>query len=235
MPAPKLVKFDSAGGVPCYYARVNAAYGDLSKCTPSRVRRISPRFLPTLSGAIQEVAWACYGGLGELVAITSGGAAVPQSAKRGPRDRHVRGIAFDLGGLHWKHHVLTCLEVAKPPRDRDQLLIYLAVESTLRKWFGTVLGVHHNKAHHNHWHVDTGTPVGYWSQGFGSTTRVRFVQEALTHVWRIDCGTPDGDQGPRTNRAIKDLRAELKIGELGAESSWLQFLTLTTMKAMQLR
>lgn len=229
MPAkPKLMKFEGAGCVPFYYARVNAAYGDLSKCTPSRVRRINPGFWKKLNGLIQEINWVCYGTLGELQAITSGGAYV---AKAG---WHSKGKAFDLGGLHWKHHILTCVEL-KAPRDIDQLLIYLSVESVIRKWFGTCLGIHHNRAHHNHWHFDPGTPVCYRSKGFGSTTRVRYLQEVLTHVWRIPCGRPDGKEGPKTLQATKVLRGLLGLGPLTDQNAWIQLLTLTSLKAMQLR
>lgn len=235
MPAPKLVKFDSAGGVPCYYARVNAAYGDLSLCTKSRIRRCTGPFLQRLSAMVQEINWVCYGALGELQAITSGGAWVPISKKRPKEDWHTIGSAYDLGGLHWKHHILTCLEVSKGPREIDQYLIYLAVESVIRKHFGTCLGIHYNTAHSNHWHIDPGTKVGYRSKGFGSKTRVRYLQEIMTVVWGIDCGNPNGVEGPKTSKAIKELRGELALGVLTDQNAWLQLLTVTSLKAMQLR
>lgn len=232
---PKLVYFDSVAGSGVFYARVNKAYGDLSLCTKSRRRRLNPGFLKKLNGLVQEINWVCYGALGDLQAVTSGGAYV---AKAG---WHSKGRAFDLGGLHWTHHVLTCLEVARDYHggrgliDMDQYLIYLAVESVIRKWFGTCLGIHYNRRHHNHWHFDPGTPVCYRSSGFGSMTRVRYVQEVLNHVWQIDCGEPDGKEGPRTQKSIKVLRDLLAIGPLTDQNAWLQLLTLTSLKAMQLR
>lgn len=234
MPAPKLVKFDAAGGVPCYYAAANPAYGDLSKCKKSRVRRCTAAFLAKLSGMVMELNWVCYGELGELQAITSGGAWVPESEKRGPRDPHVRGVAYDLGGLHWNDHVLTTLEVAREPRDINQYLLYLTAESVIRKWFGTCLGVHHDRHHWNHFHFQFGTKVGFWIKGFGATTRVRYVQEIGTHVWRIDFGTPDGDYGPKTKAGIKELQRVTGVGQLTDQISWLQLLTLTSFKALQL-
>lgn len=237
MSAPKLVKFDAVAGVPCYYARTNAAYGDLSKCTKSRVRQLAPMFLKCLEAMVMEIDLVCYGVLGELQAVTSGGAYV---AKAG---WHGEGRAYDLGGLHWKQDILTTLEVARNYHRREgdvktginQYLIYLAVESVIRKHFGTVLGIHYDDRHWNHWHFDPGTEVGYWPEGFGAGTRVRYLQEVLTYVWRIPHVWPDGDEGPKTRRGIEELRAVTHLGPLTHQNVWLQFLTLTSLKAMQLR
>jgi hypothetical protein len=242
MSAPKLVKFTNAAGVPCYYARVNAGYGDLSKCQKTRTRRLHPAFLAELEAVVQEINWTCFGYLGELRAITSGGAYVNKPGW------HSKGKAYDLGGLHWKGHadnraeyanqghILTCLEVAKRRDElssRGDLLLYLAVESVLRKRFGTVLGMHYNRRHWNHWHFDPGQPVGYW-ESTKPTTRVRYVQEVLIHVWGIGCGNPDGEAGDKTHRALGELR-RFGIGELRDPVIWQQFLTLTAMSALQLR
>jgi hypothetical protein len=242
MPATKLVKFDSLGGVPCYYAKSNAGYGDLSKCKKSRVRKLNPMFLAKTSAMVQEINWVCYGALGQLRAITSGGAWVPESDKRGPNDWHVQGRAFDLGGLHWDGHILTCLDVAHPAPPgrkkwwRKNLLLYLSVESVMRKAWGIVLGVHFNRAHWNHFHFDPSRPRGYKPNPPGyPKTYVRYLQEVLTNVWLIGCGVPDGDEGPKTRKAIKAVRRELSIGPLTELNNWLQFLTVTSLKAIQLR
>jgi hypothetical protein len=236
---PNLVSFDNVGGVPCYYAGVNAAYGDLALCKKSRVRKLAPTFLDTLNGMVQELNWVCQGTLGELQAITSGGAWVPESKKRGPKDPHVRGVAFDLGGLHWKHYILTCLDVAegyhKSGIDLDRYLVYLGAESVIRKWFGTVLGIHHDRHHWNHFHFQFGTDVGFWTTGFGATTRLRYFQEISTHVWQIPCGKPDGELGPKTKAAIKDVQRAAGVGPITDQKAWLQLLTLTALKALQLR
>lgn len=233
-----LVKFDSLAGVPCYYARVNAGYGDLSRCAKTRVRQLELGFLSTMNTMVQELDWACHGTLGHLSAITSGGAWVPESAKRGPKDWHVQGKAFDLGGLHWESgHVLTCLDVAGATAERSQLLLYIAAEAVWRKHVGVVLGVHFNRAHHNHWHLDPHSPRGYRSPRAGvAKTWVRYLQEALTHVWEIDCGTPDGKEGPKTRWGMQELRRRGGcMGRLQELENWLQFLTLTAMRALQLR
>jgi hypothetical protein len=252
-----MVKFHSLAGVPVYYARVNAAYGDLSKTTSQtergRTRRLAPVFLKRLEAAIAELYWLTYGTLGPLTAITSGGAAVPQSARRGPNDRHVRGIAFDLGGLFWKGHqdgraeyaglgeVLTCLAVAQdyhagqgPDHFDGQLQahrLYLGCEAVFRRSFGTVLGIHYNQAHWNHWHLDTGSKVGYWPTGRGANTRVTFAQLALRDIWGLYDGKIDADAGPKTRKAITALRGQLSLGPLTNPTAWSQFLLLTAMAA----
>lgn len=233
-----LTSFDSAGGVPCYYARTNAAYGDLSKCTAHRERQLSLRTLRLLSGALRELdrVFDCL--LGSLTAVVSGGAYVD---KAGP---HSRGRAFDLGGLHWRHYLLTTIGVAaewhKGTADGEVLCLYLGVESILRKHFGSVLGMHfappgRERDHWNHWHLDDETEVGYWPEGHGSGTRVRYLQESLTHVWRISCGRPDGDEGPKTRRAAEIVRERLSLGPLTDATEWRQYLTLTALEALWLQ
>jgi hypothetical protein len=239
----KFVTFHKLGDVPVYYARVNAAYGDLSKTTSrtirGRTRRLAPAFLKRLSACIAEVYWVSYGSLGPLGAVVSGGAQVRESDKRGPRDRHVRGIAFDLGGLHWEQdlggdypsrQVLTCLGAAALRGRGEESPLYLGVEACLRRHFGTVLGIHHNAAHQNHWHLDTGTRVGFWSTGFGSKTRIVFLQAAVAAVWGQAIAV-DGDYGPKTRKAVREVRAQLSLGpfENLDGNAWQRFLLLTAM------
>ena len=237
--APKLQTFDALAGVPCYYARVNAAYGDLSKCTKTRKRKLTAEFIKRLGACIAELDWICQGGgLGPLKAITSGGAYV---AKAG---WHGKGRAYDLGGLHWADHVMPTLEVARDfhagvgPDHFDgqsmDFLLYLGCEAVLRRHFGTVLGLHYNKAHWNHWHIDPGTPVGYRGSGFGATTRVTFLQEVLRHVHGVDPGPTDGKEGELTRTATLVVCSGLSLGALTDPEQWKQFLLLTAMMAVQL-
>lgn len=233
-----LVSFNCAGGVPCYYARENAAYGDLSRCTKSRTRQLSPATLKALAGALRELDRVMDCPLGSLVAVVSGGAYVD---KPGP---HSRGRAFDIGALHWRHRALVALDVATQwdagTVTPEKLCLYLGTEAILRARFGTVLGMHfaprgREKDHWNHWHVDDESPVGYWSRGRGSETRVRYLQESLTHVWEIPCGRPDGDEGPKTRHAIAAVRERLSIGCLTDVAEWRQYLFLTAIEAVWLQ
>jgi hypothetical protein len=232
---PKLVSFDSMADIPCYYARVNAAYGDLSKTTKTRKRKLHPSFLKKMDACMQELWWitsAIYGGIEALV---SGGAYVKKAGWHG------KGKAYDLGGIHWQEGpVLTTLEVAENFHDEileldlSNYLLYMGCESVLRRHFGTVLGIHYNKQHWNHWHIDPGSKVGYWGKGFGSSTRVTFLQEVLKHVWDVDAGITDGKEGAKTRRAIKEVREKLSLEKpLTDQTTWLQFLLLTAMVAIQ--
>lgn len=240
-----LAAFHSLGTVPVYYARANAAYGDLSRTTAKtvrgRTRRLEPSFLQLLSACVSELYWLSYGALGPLEAIVSGGAWVPESARRGPRDRHVRGIAFDLGGLHWAGHqwsdhgvtgqVLTCLAASELQRRGEESALYLGVEACLRRHFGTVLGIHYNDDHRNHWHLDTGSRVGFWTRGPGAKTRVTFLQAALAKIWDSYHGRVDGDFGPLTIAAMRATQDQLSLGPFENQDglAWRRFLLLTAM------
>lgn len=236
---PNLEAFDNLGGIPCYYARKNAAYADPSLCAKSRRRKIEPAFRRQLTAAILEIAALMRPQLGVLEAITSGGAYVEKPGF------HRLGRAFDLGGLVWNDGVYTCLAAAdvmdgigddSPRRELRDLFVYLAAESVLRKWFGTVIGIHYDKAHRNHLHIDNGTPVEYRKSGKGSGTRVRYLQVTLTHVWQANCGAPDGEEGPKTRAAMGQVLREFGISpiKLQPPSNWIHYCGLTAFRAMQL-
>lgn len=240
MPKPKLVTFDEIGGVDCYYARINAAYFDISKCTKSRKRKLHPEFLRQMSACIQEISYLTMG-VGNLYALTSGGAYVNKPGF------HSRGRAYDLGGLFWDRggsrgtYKLINVEQARCIY-QDEILpqdwpMYLGVEAVLRRHFGTVLGMHHNEAHHNHWHIDPGTPVELRVTGFGSPTRVRFLQEALTHVWGLYVDTPDGIWGKMTRAGLSAVRSRLDLAPMiGPKRSevWRYFLLLTAIRVFNM-
>ncbi|MBT8428304.1 MAG: extensin family protein [Gammaproteobacteria bacterium] len=227
----KLVTFDSIAGVPCYYARTNAAYADLDKCTPGRRRKLHPTFLAICNAAIAEINMLTAPYLGPLVALTSGGAYVEKPGA------HRLGRGYDLGGLHWRAAFLTCLDVAQDdPADQvDDYLLYLAVESVLRKWFGTVLGIHYNAAHANHFHLDNLTRAGYLAAGRLAPSRVRYLQETLTWVWDSRCGTPDGIEGKKTRKALAAWRKRHGVGLFVEPDNWQRYLSLTALRALMLR
>lgn len=237
MPAgkPKMVKFDSLAGVPCYYARVNAAYEDVAKAVKSRKRELVSGFLARLEACVAEIYWLTFGHLGPLQVITSGGAWVPISKRRPKSDWHTRGKAYDLGGLHWPARQLVLFRTAAARKRGEDWnwILYLSVEAIIRRHFGTVLGILYNAAHHNHWHIDPGTEVGFWSTGFGAGTRVTFLQAVLKDIWGLYEGKLDGDYGPKSKAAVAAVRAQLKLGPFEDQQAWSQFLLLTAMAGLQ--
>jgi hypothetical protein len=221
----KLEKFEYLAGAKCYWARVNEAYEDYSKALEGK-RKLNPGFKKKLEACLIEVWWTL--GAPTPIAIVSSGAYVKKAGW------HSKGKAFDLGAIHWEDYHLSCLGVFNDGCSTSSSMpMYLAIESVLRKHFGTVLGIHYNKAHRNHWHIDPGTKVGYWSKGFGSSTRVIFLQEVLRLVWNCKV-VIDGKAGPQTNSAIRIIRDMLHIGPLTNVDNWKQFLLLTAMKAAQM-
>lgn len=224
---PVLVTFNALAGIPCYYARVNAAYGDLSKThsqTPAgRMRKLEPGYLAQLDACIAELDALAKDRLGPLQAITSGGAYVKQGGYHG------KGQAFDLGGLHWAGKIMTTLEVAEdyhahPEEPGDDYALYLACEAVLHRHFGTILGLHYNADHWNHWHIDPGSAVGFWETGDYHFTRVTFLQATLKHFWDLYPGKLDGSVGPMTRTAIAAIRAQLSLGPLTELESWMDYL-----------
>lgn len=230
---PKMVRFDELGGIPCYYARVNAGYGDLARTTGStekaRTRQLAPSFKRQMDAALAEVYWLTSGLLGPLKALVSGGAYVDKPGW------HRKGRAFDLGGLHWEGGRLVLIRTASEVDFTlaDDWGLYLGVEAILRRHFGTVLGILHDKRHHNHWHIDPGTPVGYWTTGFGAKTRVTYLQACLSAIWGTYDGALDGDHGPVTKKALAETCGRLAIGPLDKPENWTQFLLLTAAAGIQ--
>lgn len=99
----------------------------------------------------------------------------------------------------------------------------------MRKHFGTVLNYLYNADHHDHLHVDDGSEVGFVRS---STSRVFFVQAALTHVLDVPVGV-DGVYGPETDRGIRTAFARLGLsGDINTRGVWLEFLTRITSEAL---
>lgn len=230
-----MVRFHELAGIPCYYARINPAYADLARTTgrseKARTRSLAAAFKRRLSVAISEIYWLTSGRFGPLDAIVSGGAYVDKPGF------HREGRAFDLGALHWPATKLVLIRTARDyeaPAMAEDWPLYLAVEAMLRRHFGTVLGILHDRRHHNHWHIDPGTPVGFWSAGFGAASRVSYLQASLTAIWDRYSGIVDGDYGPRTRRGVVAVRRDLSLGPLTKMETWQQYLLLTAAAGLQL-
>ena len=138
---------------------------------------------------------------------------------------HHKNRAFDLDaflfedGSSW---------VATSFPQRPQL--YLGIEAVLRRTFGTVLSYDYNPLHHDHFHFDNGTGVGFKQ---AAKSHVIFVQNVIALVYgvRVD---RDGVWGGETDLALKALRARLGIGPISVAANWLAFLDKVADDAMAL-
>lgn len=198
--------FDELAGVPVHYDRSSeAGYGTrgipfTAHCTES--------FEDTLNNAFEELWEVCP--LGEAAVITSAGAYVDKPGMHG------KGRAFDIDGIFWANKTFITKQY---PSDRP---FYLAVESVLRKHFGTVLNYQYDEAHQDHFHVSTRGEPGFVAD---HKSRVLYLQMALTHLFDIPVSI-DGIVGPETIGASRELlrRRGLDDGEVGSDDEVLRTL-----------
>jgi hypothetical protein len=187
--------FRELAGVPTHYDRFpepQFSYGTRGKplkfhCTEA--------FEQQLHACFEELWSVCP--LGRAEVIASAGAFVDKPGQHG------LGHAFDLDCIFWADKTFITLQF-----ELDRAF-YLAVESVLRKHFGTVLNFHFNAAHRDHLHVDTGAPTGFFA---GHRSRVLYLQMILTHLF----GHPvaiDGAAGPQTNGAARELLVQLGLAQ----------------------
>lgn len=206
--------FKKLAAVPVHYARPPIA--------PYATRGKSYRFYTTepfelkLTRCFEELWNVCP--LGKAEVITSAGAYVNKSGYHG------KGRAFDLDAIFWKQRDFVTLNY---PSDS---VFYLGIEAIIRRHFGTVLNFLYNKAHRDHFHIDDGTAIKFSSQ---STSRVLFLQAALTHIHDIPV-LIDGLYGPQTISATKDaLKAIDSSGKIENTSTWKKFLLSTAEVAFK--
>lgn len=183
--------FDELAGVPVHYDRSSeAGYG--TRGIPFTPHSTEP-FEQKLNDAFEELWEVCP--LGEAEVITSAGAYVDKPGMHG------KGRAFDVDGIFWANKSFITNQY---PNDRP---FYLAVESVLRKHFGTVLNYKYNESHQDHFHVsDRGEP------GFvpDHRSQVLYLQMALTHLFDIPVAI-DGIMGPQTRGASRELLFRLEL------------------------
>lgn len=188
-----------------YDRRSQADYG--TRGGPATFR-CGPGFKRKLDACFEEV-WSLTG---KAEVITSAGAFTQKGGMHG------LARAFDLDGIFWSHFEFVTLKDGYQGRDRS---LYFGIECILRRHFGTVLSYLYNKAHHDHFHVDDGSPVSFNSN---SDSRVKFVQGALNVFWGAGLQV-DGRYGPQTARAIDEALTRLGLsGTLGTKQVWLDFL-----------
>src|SRR5206468_11823507 len=129
-------------------------------------------FETELDDCFQELWHICP--LGQAEVIASGGAWVEKPGFHG------QGRAFDLDGIVWAGKGFVTLHDGFQGGDQ---VFYYAVEAIVRRHFGTVLDYNYDIDHRDHLHLDDGTAIGFQP---GSSSRVKFLQGALTHVYRSE-------------------------------------------------
>ncbi len=146
---PNLGIFEKLSGVPVHYDRFppSSGFGYGTKGKPHTFRA-EPGFIVELEGFVKAL--KTYSArFGPLQVITSAGAYVDKPGYHG------LGRAFDLDGLFWRDRTLVTKQFP------DEPILYVAVESVIRRHFGTVLNYDYNVDHQDHFHVDNGTTVSF--------------------------------------------------------------------------
>ena len=182
------------GGVPVHYDRKPPQFGLGTQGTPS-TWYCTKSFQKKLDKCFSELWEKCP--LGKADVICTAGAWVNKPG------RHGQGRAFDLDAIFWGDRMVLANNY---PNDR---IAYLGIESILRKHFGTVLNYEYNTAHRDHWHIDDGSAVAFLT---GSTSRVKYLQMVLTHLFTIEQPlTIDGLYGKKTRNAARVVLKELRL------------------------
>lgn len=211
------IRISSLGGAPLLYDRkVPGHYGKTG--IPFR-----PFIQSSFAGECNAAFAELFGlfqqkGVGPATAILSGGVGRSGSGT----SYHHKNRAFDLDGLvmdagNW---------VADTFPERP--LLYLAIESILRRHFGTVLAYDYNADHEDHFHFDNGRAPGFKNL---AKSHVIYLQNALFFVYDIPVGR-DGVWGPETSGASTDLRNNLGIGPFSTLANWMKFLEVTASEAI---
>ena len=205
-----LVAFSRVTEVPLYYARDPVArYGTRGK--GPRTCRLRRQTLSTLTACLEELWQVCPWGRAEV--LTEAGCWVDKPG------RHGQGRAIDIDAIWWR--AKGCIVARDAPLFPAR---YLAIESTLRRYFGCVLGWWYNEAHHDHWHCDDGADVGFDSS---SGVEVKYVQASLAHVWHRPV-VIDGLFGPQTLTALTIVLEGLALPLITELVGWKGYLFATS-------
>ena len=200
--------------IPLHYARTTAhPYGSRGL---QRNFQVETSFYKTLETAFKEVFDNCPFGKPEV--LTTAGIFVNKPGQHG------HGKAFDLDAIFWSGTTLVTMNFL------HQKLLYLGVESFLRKHFGIVLNYLYPN-HKDHWHIDVSVPVDYHES---SKSETLYVQMVMKYVYDKDI-LIDGLWGPQTRNAVKDIFARLGIDlPITTKKNYLNFLDLTGKIAFKL-
>jgi hypothetical protein len=211
-------KFSTIAGVPVHYARSPVAnYGTAGK---QYNFYCNDKFYDKLENFVMEFSAR----FGKPEIITSAGAYVAKSGWHGS------GMAFDFDAFFWHdRNFITLHEYKSDPK------LYMAIEALLRKHFGTVLGWLYNAAHRDHWHVDSGRPVGFNEY---SKSNVKFLQAVITHIHEKPC-VIDGIWGVNTAKLATELLEKYNLRskgispEVNLKGTWSKFLDAVIVDSME--
>jgi len=205
-----LQRFDTAGGVPIHYARDPVApYGTRGKPHSVSAR---PAFRIKLDRCLEELWKKC--GFGRAQVVVSAGAHVNKPGMHG------LGRAIDIDSIFWPCKQFVTRQFLSFP------VFYLAVESVLKKHFGTVLDYHYNAAHRDHFHVSGRPNIGFRK----FRTHTLYVQSVCwymlkDHFARTVAKAIDGKYGPKTDKALKRACAKFALSSsLTNVNNWNMFL-----------
>ncbi|MEM6771297.1 MAG: extensin family protein [Bacteroidota bacterium] len=209
-----LKKVNSVSGIPLHYARTTAhPYGTRGVRTTFRMTK---DFYATLKACFDETFAACP--LGKPEVMTSAGAFVDKPGSHG------RGEAFDIDGLFWSDYSMMTLNFP------TNVELYLGIESFLRRHFGIVLNYEYNRAHEDHWHIDTSVSTSYSKR---SRSKTLYLQLTLKHIYGQNV-VIDGIYGPQTRGAYNRIMEQLGQPEGMRKAEWLNYLKLTGHVAFRL-
>ena len=205
-----LITFTKLAGVPVHYDRNSKqSYG-------TRGIPFKPRALEITVRKLND----CFEELFDVNPFKKGEVIISAGAYFDKPGQHGNGKAFDLDGIFWEREKLIAIEYPEKP------ILYISVESILRKYFGTILSYNYNLAHRDHFHLDTGSRVGFNQM---SKSRVEYLQGAITWIY----GYPiliDGIWGPQTKGALEKTLQELDISNIEDTNNWVKFLDITAKK-----
>ncbi|MCP3974250.1 MAG: hypothetical protein GY720_07140 [bacterium] len=154
-----------------------------------------------------------FGSLGTVNWVGQGGSFVDH---RTTPSYHRTGEAIDLKFIKWPNakNTKACngpydTSPSKPKRHRR----YLAVEASLRKYFGYVLNTY-IPDHDNHFHVDNGCPAGLainWGSSLRQYKSVAYFIQDCCIMFNNASITLDGIWGSQTDNAFDDLLDVLNL------------------------
>lgn len=213
---PTLIKVSKLAQVPIHYDRFKPEdYGKPGF-------PLSVRMTETLAEAINSCLGTLFKRTDKILGapkyILTAGAYVQKPGYHG------LGRAFDLDGIIWEKRSWIANTFPNEPH------LYLAIESTLRRYFGTVLTFDYDRAHEDHIHFDDGTRPGFDRM---SRSRVIYLQNALSFAHGLSVER-DGVWGPETHHAVNTIRDELQLGGFGSGDNWDKFLDETANKSLEL-
>lgn len=205
---------NAINGIDLHYARTTShPYGTIGV---HKSFEIDNQFLITLRAALKEVFNHCP--LGKPNVITTAGIKVIKPGQ------HRHGEAFDLDAIFWDNHSLITNNFI------HQKVLYLGIESFLRKHFGIVLN-HFYPNHADHWHLDSSVPVDYDKNAKSETL---YVQLVLQYIYGKSL-IVDGVWGRQTSGLVNEVFSRLKIKTpITTKVNYKKFLDLTGKIAFKL-